>query len=288
MASPGSEAVWGLVCGFPEPIRSNRLLLMLKAFIDDSRMGQPPLYVLGGWVAPAQTWAAFSDNWAEILRMSPKVEYFKFYEAMNFRGQFAGMSKQSRNEKLRLLVTAIADHSLLGVSVSIPHHIFNPLFGRHNNPEVSNPYVLAFYALISRLASHYASMGLKEKIEFIFDYQPSGFKSMELAQKGWATLLEHAPQEYRHLLTNHPPSFQDDKQIIPLQAADLHAGWVRAMNDAELLGQPQPEPIWGEVGDRITRIYRHLTEEGAEQIFEEMFGRKPVRWRAKWLPVWRA
>jgi len=60
---------------------------MLKAYFDDSRMGQPPCYVLGGWIAPAKVWAPFSDAWLDILWMKPRIEYFKFQEAMNFSGE---------------------------------------------------------------------------------------------------------------------------------------------------------------------------------------------------------
>jgi hypothetical protein len=73
-----SDQIWGLVCGFAEPLRSNRLLFMLKAYIDDSNMNSPPVSVLGGWVGPAKEWAAFSDCWAEALWMKPRLGYFKF------------------------------------------------------------------------------------------------------------------------------------------------------------------------------------------------------------------
>jgi hypothetical protein len=120
---------------------------MLKAYIDDSRMGQPPIYVLGGWIADAKVWAPFSDGWKDILRMKPSIEYFKFSDAMTLNGPFSGFSEGSRDEKLRLLVNLIAEHQLLGLSCSVPHHYFLPLFGRHPNPEIRNPYILMFYAL---------------------------------------------------------------------------------------------------------------------------------------------
>ena len=85
---------------------------MLKAYFDDSRMGQPPCYVLGGWVAPAKVWAPFSDAWRDILWMRPRIEYFKFQEAINFNGEFHGVSKESRDEKLKLLVSLIAEYKI--------------------------------------------------------------------------------------------------------------------------------------------------------------------------------
>src|SRR5262249_26574227 len=112
-------------------IHRNRLILMLKAYIDDSPMNQPPLYSLGGWVASVEKWTPFSDAWRDILWMSPRIQYFKLDEAVNFNGEFQGMSEESRNEKLRLLVALIEEFDLLGVVSLIPHNIFYPLFGRH-------------------------------------------------------------------------------------------------------------------------------------------------------------
>jgi hypothetical protein len=132
---------------------------MRRAFIDDSKMGQPPVYVLGGWVAPTSVWPSFSETWIDILRMSPRIRYFKFAEAMNLVGEFFGISEEKRNEKLKLLVTAVADHQLLGISVSIPHDLFSKYFGRDSNPDIRNPYVFAFFALVSRLAEYSAETG---------------------------------------------------------------------------------------------------------------------------------
>lgn len=263
---PAGELVLAMVCGMPAPQRERHKLVMLKAFIDDSSIGQPPVYVLGGWIAESKVWANFSDEWSDILRMSPRVSYFKFTEAMNFNGEFRGISKERRDEKLKLLARAVADHGLLGISVSVPHDIFSQLFSTHPNHAVRNPYLFMFYSLTERLASHFASEGYEDKIELVFDYQP-GSNAMAMALEGWESFVSSASPELRRVVTNHPPSFQDDKQIVALQAADLHAGWVRAMNAAAYEHLPLPEPIWGEVGDRIRRLYRHLNAENALDVY---------------------
>jgi hypothetical protein len=249
---------------------------MLKAYIDDSRMRQPPVYVLGGWVAPAKTWGSFSDAWQEVLRFGRHIEYFKFSEAMNFNGEFNEMTEEARNEKLRLLVRVIEEHNLLGIVSILPHHLFEPLFGRHPNKDVRNPYLPSFFGIISRLARHYGDLGVNEKIEFAFDYQP-GADSMGMAQAGWELFRSTAPPKYRALLSDHPPTFHSDRDIVALQAADLHAGWTRAIQEADLLGAEIPRPPWGEIGSRIKRVAYVWTPRLAEAVFEEMFGWKPPR-----------
>lgn len=125
-----SDFVRGLVCGYGRSTREKVKLLMLRAFVDDSHMGQPPVYILGGWIAPAETWARFSDAWQDVLWMAPRIEYFKYAEAMNSNGQFNGISSERRDEKVRLLLKVIEDHSLFGISSIIPastYDIVRPL-----------------------------------------------------------------------------------------------------------------------------------------------------------------
>jgi hypothetical protein len=210
-----------------DPIRSNRSLLMLKAYIDDSRMNQPPLYSLGGWVAPAEKWAPFSDAWRDILWMKPRIEYFKLDEAMNFNGEFQGISEESRNEKLRLLVGLIEEFDLLGAVSLIPHNIFYPLFGRHPQREIRNPYVLSFFGIIANVAGYMHQAGIEDKIEFVFDYQPT---SISQVLEGWELFKQNAPAKFRKFLTEHPLIFwMTNKSLRSRPPISMRAGRAYAM-----------------------------------------------------------
>jgi hypothetical protein len=70
---------------------------MLKAYIDDSRMNQPTLYSLGGWVAPTEKWALFSDAWRDILWMHPNFLDDKQFVALQAADLHAGWAR-IRNE----------------------------------------------------------------------------------------------------------------------------------------------------------------------------------------------
>ncbi len=83
---------------------------MLRASFDDSAVGQGPVYVIAGWVAPAEKWVPFADDWHAVLDMRPRIEYFKFVEAINFSGEFLGISEEMRDEKLKLLLRIIEDY----------------------------------------------------------------------------------------------------------------------------------------------------------------------------------
>jgi hypothetical protein len=84
-----------------------RRLLMLQAFIDDSQ--EDPVFVMAGYIAPAERWALFSDRWKTILEIAPRLEYFKMKEAYARRGQFNGWSEERRNQRASDLYTVIED-----------------------------------------------------------------------------------------------------------------------------------------------------------------------------------
>lgn len=271
-----AERIWGLVCGYAEPKRSAKLLLMLKAFVDDSHMGSGPVYILAGWCASAKTWASFVNDWDDVLRMSPRVRHFKYSDAMSFNGEFNGMSRQSRDEKLKLLVGVIEKHKLVGIATIIPDAVYRPLFA-HDMGAMRFPYIPSFFGLITRLVRHYQAQGVDEKIEFIFDYQPGGADQMGNIHREWENFLKAASEDQRKYLHNHPPSFLDDEEIVALQAADLHAGWVFALNSASSLGEMPPTQPWGDVGKNIIRLNWIMTEEVGTSIYKHFFGVTPLR-----------
>jgi hypothetical protein len=254
-----SNQIWGLVCGFPEPLRSNGVLLMLalKAYVDDSNMNQPPVSVLGGWIGPAKDWAHFSDSWAEALWMKPRLSYFKLNEAQNLKGEFHGWSEQSRDERIRLLIRIIEEHKFLGIINAMPLDTHKEVFGVLPDKGIQNPYFLSFFGLIALLAGYHQMHGHAEPIDFIFDTQPG---QSELVIAAWERFLEVAPPDLRPLIGGYP-IFRDDKTTVALQAADLGAGWSRQLSEDHYHGRAGRTPPWGDAGPNIQVIGRYWTKE---------------------------
>jgi hypothetical protein len=233
---------------------------MLRAFIDDSDVGGGPAYVLAGWIAPAEKWASFSDRWDEILRMSPRVAYFKFSEAMGLGGEFAGISAPSRDFKMKLFTRLIEEYELLGVSASAPRSVFEEWFGRDVGA-LGNPYAVLFYGIISCILRHYSRVAPEEKIDFVFDEQPG---QMRKVLDGWDQWMAILDDDHRDMIAG-PPIFRRDTDMLPLQAADMHAGWLRRLNLTVDTGSEPPPPPWGpDIGNKIQRLYWHLWPEIAE------------------------
>jgi hypothetical protein len=60
--------------------------------------------------------------------MKPKIGYFKYSEAYSLTGEFSGFSQQSRDEKVKFLVAAIARHNPLAVVSAIPRDLHREVF----------------------------------------------------------------------------------------------------------------------------------------------------------------
>jgi hypothetical protein len=249
---------------------------MLKAYIDDCRMGDlsADVFVLAGWLAPVQIWTVLSDDWNAVLRMSPRVRYFKFDEAMGLSGEFYGMSPEARDEKLALLVNVIADHAPEGMASIIPRYLFEGLFSRVPGL-MRNPFLFAVYSIVRRIAVYCKENGVDDIVELAFDYQPSG--KMQRVQEAWEAFHQMGKADETRFFPRHPPSFLDDKSVVALQAADLHAGIAHETYAARFQGRPRANYSWLRRASELNRHSVELTIDAAEELFASFFGIRPIR-----------
>jgi hypothetical protein len=244
-----AASIWAMVCGLPPEKRRRYRLVILNGFVDDSY--DEHAFVLAGYVAPVEEWASFSKDWQAALDAKPSIEYLKMSEAMvRPTGQFYGWTKEARDEKLRLLYSIIDKYVSFEVSAAIPKAIYATEFARHLHKVARNPYYLACYGLIIDLARHQMKIGMPEKVNFVFDDQ--------VMEKGkvldvWDRILREAPPDVKPMLGDVPAFKSDtgDQAVLPLQAADFEAWWLRRRWLEKLTGIPRleypwtPEPIPG-------------------------------------------
>jgi Protein of unknown function (DUF3800) len=211
---------------------------MLQAFVDDSISAKPPVFILGGYVAPAERWAEFSDEWQAVLEIPPRLEYFKMQEAWPCKGQFDGWSVKRRNERLGQLYAVIEKHVSAEILIGFRPDAFKTAHAGWQK-KARNPYYFAVANLMVDLALGRQKLRLEGPIDFIFDTQireaPNVLAAWEF---GWRVSLPDPPN-LREILPN-PPIFRDEKKVLPLQAADLFAWWVRRNFVEQINGQ---EPI---------------------------------------------
>ena len=84
---------------------------------------------------------------------------------------------------------------------------------------------------------------------------------------GWDIIKALADPEVAELL-GATPQFRDDKELLPLQAADMLAWWIRAMASESIAGVPMNyRPTW-KSKRQIPGIQIHFDEERLKRAIE--------------------
>ncbi|MEO7221369.1 MAG: DUF3800 domain-containing protein [Devosia sp.] len=203
----------------------------LQAYIDDSRKDE--WFVLGGHIASAESWATFSREWEQLLPT---------HGTLAGNGQYhIKMTEMAMNDERMARVPAfyrvIEKHVICSISIAFKSTDLANAQSRirvagYENVEwgiLSNPFRMAFRVLMDMFHSHReqlvnVKLPTDEKVDFYFDNQSE--KGDILAT--WDTYLSRRA----HLRDRFgaPPKFEDDKDFLPLQSADLWAWWVRYWN----------------------------------------------------------
>jgi Protein of unknown function (DUF3800) len=93
--------------------------MVLQAYVDDSgNQPQSLFFVLGGFVTQTEKWAEFANDWQDALYKDPRIEYFKFNEAMGLKKQF-DKGKGWNVEKVAKKLDALIDIILKYVQVRV-------------------------------------------------------------------------------------------------------------------------------------------------------------------------
>lgn len=191
---------------------------MLLAYADASTE-HDELFVLAGYIAPDDKWARFSDEWqAELDRPPNKLAVFKMKD-----------QAKRHHRRAERFYRVIEKHVTMAVSVSVRIPELREVVDEARWPpqlgsveQLKNPYFYAFQMMMSGFGDNQQSAGIREPVSFIFDDQTE----REVIYRNWAGLKASLTGDAARLLGDDPV-FKDDENVLPLQAADLWAWWVR-------------------------------------------------------------
>ncbi len=194
---------------------------MVKAFVDDSGSGgDSTWYVLAGYVGTVCDWIGFEPAWRVALENPPRIEYFKASEAESLKELFAGFTRDQANAKIDALIEVIARHAQRAIIVRTRQKDYNEII-KPKIPEIwDDAYYFLFPSFISAVLTMEKYFGSGEPAEFVFD---SSERLDKRATQQYSQLLD-LPQ-YAGRMVN--VWFRDEKDFLPLQAADLLAWQVR-------------------------------------------------------------
>ncbi len=206
-------------------------MAFLQAYIDDSagETGDQRLF-LGGYINTTANWALFSDAWAEELKTAPPVSSFKMVEANALRGEFGGWSNDTKDEKLRGLVRVIQHFRPLSFQFSVSRQAYFE-HTTPNAPRGLNPHFVSTFGVIAMICNYLKSQNIDTQVDFIFDEQSGVSADIGLM---WEYMSKNLPNGARRLIAG-APIFRNDKDTLPLQAADMLVWHLRREHE---MGSP--------------------------------------------------
>jgi hypothetical protein len=263
--------------------------MVLQCVVDDSgSSSRSKWFVLGGFVAPAESWAKFADEWKAALDKPPGLCYFKSHEATKLDGEFdrkKGWTEELRDQRINELAAIIRKYAVLRVSVSIKHVDFDkyikslPTPGRMLASDF--PYFMLFTQLMMSVAGLTSVFAAKQTCKFIFDQQ-EGFDTEIMLWWPWfKNLAAHGTQTDFTKVIDSPPQFENDKAFLPLQAADLYAWQVRnhlELNERLIVPPNRVMQILADISPfniRFTEIELQNIRQQLEHVAKEMAEKNP-------------
>jgi hypothetical protein len=230
-ASRAADSVWCHVNGLAPSKAAKRLLMVWQGYIDESIDAEH--FVFAGYLAPAEAWAQFAEEWDAMLRrmgvLAPNGTYrFKMSEMA---------ALPERMDRVPGFYRIIEKHISMAISFTLNLSEFeagkrrvlsiDPATNQIRNvvgASIENPYVFAFAQMMASFHKFRLNPDVQElippneRVDFIFDQR----LETRLLLECWDQFMENTGGREMYGAT---PRFEDDDEFLPLQAADFKAWW---------------------------------------------------------------
>ncbi len=212
-----------LYCGLSPHVAQRTACVILQAFADDSENAE--YFIVAGYVASLQTWTKFAPQWHEVLKRSPRLGYYRTNEAIARKGDFQHFDDRSRNERIAALASVIPSGlDCFAVASWVSKAELQEFWSSNFHEGWKDPYFLCAINLIQRLSADFLlskPLGPK-KVDFIFDRQG---KIGDQLRSAYNVALK--PMSLSRFPFLGDVRFEDKREFLPLQAADMQAGWMK-------------------------------------------------------------
>lgn len=213
------------------------------AYIDESYSPERDVYVIGGCIATEAQWTEFSTEWRLFTERFGRIDATR-------RRYFHMVEMTHMLEEVGFFYSVISRHVPVFISARFnrseferaKRRIYVP--GTTNEWEPVNYYWIAFRCLLDKFHLDWPKLENLIPLDEVVQFHMDDTYDRKLVESIWQEYIYHRPDDVRTRYAE-VPIFEDDKNVPPLQAADLWAWWVREWTER---GEPQ-------------RILRHDFEE---------------------------
>lgn len=273
-----------VISGFRREDRERWRYLVFQSALDDSgKDGISPAFVLAGYSARPAEFMDMADAWRALLTKEPKLDYIKGYEAFGLHTQFKDWTVDERDQRLLEFIELIARYSGKGIAFVIDSEPFSLIKNLKDEAGVSfkDPYQVAYLWSISTLLQVLPDLG-EDVMDMVFDCD---LITRRQAARAYKSILKEWPTEITQRLLRKEPHWEDDRQFLPLQAADLLAYCVRAGRDPdERHDRVRDSPVYAAMRSIPTAL-AYVDRERMQYLQDRMIiniPRQPIMVATRW------
>jgi hypothetical protein len=204
--------------------------MKMQCFADDSQ--NDDFYTVAGYVALTSEWEGLYPQWHSVLKERPRLGFYRTTDALSLQGQFKGWSAESRDARMSKLASVIPTRNNCAVAAHLSKQDFKELFAPNFLRVWDDPYYLCASHLIEKTCLM-LRLGQNSitKVDFIFDRQGKVGTNFSIAYNAMLRPMSLPIFPFMGDVTH-----ENKATTLPLQAADMHAGWVRRSRTTTNLG----------------------------------------------------
>jgi hypothetical protein len=159
----------------------------------------------------------------------------------------------------------------------LPSVVFKQYSSQVNYRKANDPYFLASFTMMVMISQSQERCGIDEPLDFIFDRQ----QELESpVQEAWDELAHRRLMEFPGDWASVPSSVTTKFQC-PLQAADLHAWWVRRAYEDMVESREHTPFMWSPTRD-MECIHMVLNETNIADFFGSVATAAKSYWTFSW------
>ena len=216
----GSYVTEALRLRFPAKIpKDNRYVVTITAYFDESGTHIGSKFVtVAGYLALSEKWLTFEAEWEQALKAF-EIEMFHMSDFANQAPPFDNWPEEKRRACLQTLLNIINRHAAMSVGFTIPFDLYDAILSDEAKTFCGGPYGLAAQACFLDIAQSF-DKHTDEDIWIAY--------ILEQGSRGAGQVLKvfqenvRIPERKRDLRLLSL-GFEDKRQFLPLQAADILA-----------------------------------------------------------------
>ena len=235
--------------------------MVVQLYADESYK-ENKTYVLAGYMARAQDWAKFSQEWEGLL---PSVNLgnsnkrrFKMSEMANSMDRVPPFYEVIRRHARFAISLAMDESDLNRAKSRIWSDNTEILFSNRENIQglLFRCFIQHAYGAIWQDERVKDWLEINEKIDLYFDEN----SVEDVVSDEWDVLLGIFPEHILDLVGSKP-RFVNDEDFLPVQAADFWAWWVREGYEKGRIAELQKGNFESWQSSKVDGIYMSLTED---------------------------